>query len=90
MAGWKTQAEVALIKKQYPAGTRLELDYMNERDMPPGLKGIINFVDDQGMLHMLWENGRMLGLIPDVDRFHVLPQPEPEPSVAEPDSEIER
>ena len=41
MAGWKTQAEVAAIRKRYPAGSRIELDYMNEQGMPPGLKGIV-------------------------------------------------
>lgn len=36
MAGWKAQAEVAAIRKRYPAGSRIELDYMNEQGMPPG------------------------------------------------------
>lgn len=48
MNGWKTQEEVAIIKRNYPIGTRVELDYMDEQDMPCGLKGIINRVDDQG------------------------------------------
>ena len=64
MAGWKTQAEVAAIRKRYPAGSRIELDYMNEQGMPPGLKGIVKSVDDAGQLHMIWENGRSLVLVP--------------------------
>lgn len=44
MNGWKTQKEVDEIRRRYPVGTRIELEYMDERDMPPGLKGIVGFV----------------------------------------------
>ncbi|MCI9191529.1 MAG: DUF4314 domain-containing protein [Lachnospiraceae bacterium] len=71
MAGWKTQAEVAAIRKRYPAD-------MNEQGMPPGLKGIVKSVDDAGQLHMVWENGRFLALVPGADRFHRLPEPQVE------------
>ena len=74
MAGWKTQAEIAAIRKQYPTGSRIELAYMNEQGMPPGLKGIVKSVDDAGQLHMIWENGRSLALVPGADRFHWLPE----------------
>lgn len=69
MAGWKTQAEVAAIRKRYPAGSRIELDYMNEQGMPPGLKGIVKSVDDAGQLHMIWENGRSLALVRGLTGF---------------------
>lgn len=78
MAGWKTQAEVAAIRKRYPAGFRIELDYMNKQGMTPGLKGIVKSVDDAGQLHMIWENGRSLTLVPGADRFHRLPEPQTE------------
>ena len=58
MAGWKTRAEVAAIRKRYPAGSRIELEYMNEQGMQPGLKGIVKSVDDAGQLHMIWESSR--------------------------------
>ena len=80
MSRWKTQAEVAAIRKRYPIGSRLELDYMEEPGMPPGLKGIVDHIDDQGQLHMIWENGRSLALIPGADRFHRLPQIQSEES----------
>ena len=76
MAGWKTLAEVAAIRKRYPAGSRIELEYMNEQGMQPGLKGIVKSVDDAGQLHMIWENGRSLALVPGADRFHRLPEPQ--------------
>lgn len=74
MNGWKTQEEVEEIRRRYPEGTRIELEYMDERDMPPGLKGIVDHVDDQGQLHMTWENGRSLALVPGVDDFRILPE----------------
>ena len=78
MAGWKTQEEVDAIRRRYPIGSRIELDYMNEQGMPPGLKGIVKSVDDAGQLHMIWENGRSLALVPGTDRFHRLPEPQAE------------
>ena len=85
MAGWKTQAEVAAIRKRYPAD-------MNEQGMPPGLKGIVKSVDDAGQLHMIWENGRSLALVPGEDRFHRLPEPQAEKQAGKeaPAEEMER
>lgn len=31
------------------------------REMPPGLKGTVKFVDDVGTVHISWENGSSLG-----------------------------
>lgn len=83
MAGWKTQAEVAMIRKRYPVGSRIELDYMNEEGMPPGLKGIVKSVDDAGALHIIWENGRSLALVPGADRFHRVPESQAEKQAGE-------
>ncbi len=88
MAGWKTQAEVAMIRKRYPVGSRIELDYMNEQGMPPGLKGIVKSVDDAGQLHMIWENGRSLALVPGPAQFRRLPEPQVEVQVGK-DKETE-
>ena len=49
------------------------LDNMeNEKGMPSGLKGEVRFVDDAGQIHVAWENGRSLALLPEVDSFHKL------------------
>lgn len=37
--------------------------------MLPGLRGTVDYVDDQGQLHMNWENGRSLALVPGEDVF---------------------
>lgn len=68
MQGFPTQEQVKRIREQYPVGTRIELDGMdNERDMPPGLMGTVKYVDDAGQLGMVWDSGRSLSLIPGVD-----------------------
>lgn len=38
-----------------------------------GLEGTVRHVDDMGTLHVAWDNGRTLGLIPDEDTWEVLP-----------------
>lgn len=65
---------VNLIKQNYPAGTRIELLYMEDpfSPVPSGAKGTVNHVDSMGTIHMRWDNGRTLGLIPGVDSFRVL------------------
>lgn len=62
---------VESIKEEYPAGTRIELVNMNDPFSPvyPGTKGTVTCVDDIGTIHMKWDNGRSLGLIPGVDGF---------------------
>ena len=62
---------VKMYKEMYPKGTRIELIYMNDpfAPVPDGTKGTVEFVDDMGQLHMKWDNGRTLGLIPNVDSF---------------------
>ena len=42
------------LRDEYPKGTRVELVEMNDpyRDMPPGLKGIVQMVDDAGGIHI--------------------------------------
>lgn len=63
------------IKGKYPRGTRIILTEMHdEPDMPRGLCGTVQFVDDIGQIHMHWDNGRTLALIPEVDVFSIILQ----------------
>ena len=39
-----------------------------------GTCGTVDFVDDAGTLHCKFDNGRTLGVIPDVDDFRVVKQ----------------
>jgi hypothetical protein len=37
--------------------------------LKPGETGIINYIDDYGTIHVCWENGSRLGLIPGEDKW---------------------
>ena len=61
------------IKKNYPPGTRIELDFMNDpHPIPAGTKGTVRYVDAIGTVHINWDNGSSLGLIPNEDKFHII------------------
>ena len=61
------------IKKSYPPGTRIELDYMDDPQAPPvGTKGIVTHVDGIGTIHVNWNNGSSLGVVPEKDKFHII------------------
>lgn len=66
---------VNFIKEQYPPGTRIRLNSMEDPYAPiaPGTEGVVDFVDDIGTIHMKWNNGRSLGIVPGEDSFSVLP-----------------
>ena len=66
------------LKEQYPPGTRIELLAMEDpySPIPPGAQGTVSTVDDAGQLHMVWDTGRTLAVIPGEDSFRVIPSPE--------------
>ena len=66
---------VNFIREQYPPGTRIRLNSMEDPYHPilPGTEGEVDFVDDKGQIFMKWDNGRTLPLIPGEDSFTVLP-----------------
>lgn len=54
-------------------GTTIRLIYMhNEPQMASGLIGTVEFIDDAKQIHVKWENGSSLALIPEVDKFEIL------------------
>ena len=74
MNGFLSQKEVRKIKEQYPVGTRIELIRMDDPYAPieSGMQGTVENVDDAGTLHMKWDNGRTLGIVPREDVFKVI------------------
>ena len=63
-------SQVEMIKKLYPIGSRIKLIYMNdEYAVPKGTIGTVDFIDDEGQIHMKWDNGRTLALIYGIDKF---------------------
>lgn len=65
--------QVEIIKQRYKSGMGVQLDYMDDIHAPAvGTKGIIDYVDDAGQIHVNWENGSELALVPQEDRFHIV------------------
>jgi len=59
-----TKVNVEQVRKQYPAGTRVELVWMDDPQAPPvGTRGTVTAVDDTGSLLMHWDNGSHLNVI---------------------------
>lgn len=52
------------IRREYPAGTRVELVQMDDAQAPPaGTKGTVLGVDDTGSLLMRWDTGSGLNVV---------------------------
>lgn len=66
--------KIKYVKARYPEGTRLQLEKMQDpySPVPSGMRGTVEFVDDAGQIHMRWDNGRTLALIPEKDQFRKL------------------
>lgn len=65
--------QIGQIRQTYAPGTRLELQHMEDpQPVPNGTRGTVVYVDDAGTIHMKWDNGRTLGLVPGEDQFRKL------------------
>lgn len=66
----ENRKKVELIRRKYPIGTRIKLNYMkDDYPVPSGTCGTVDYVDDEGNIGMKWDNGRTLSLIYDIDNF---------------------
>ena len=64
---------IAQLRQQYPPHTKIKLQAMHDPyAVPAGTIGTVTSVDDLGTIHVNWENGSTLGLIPDQDQFYKL------------------
>ena len=54
----------------------------------PGTKGTIKVIDDMGIIHVKWDDGRMLGVIPGVDRYELIKEESISSSIAQTPSKI--
>lgn len=69
-----SKSELRYYRCCYPAGTRIQLDEdMNDpHPVLAGIKGTVTEVDDMCQIHIRWDNGRSLAVIPSEDKFHKL------------------
>lgn len=59
---------VEWMKQNFPKGARVELLKMDDPQAPPaGTLGTVNYVDDIGTIHVMWDNGSSLGIAAGVD-----------------------
>lgn len=71
------EKEVLKLKQEYPPGTRIVLNHMDDKwAVPPGTRGTVDHVDDAGQVHPIWDNGRTLAIVPEIDSFRKLTEQE--------------
>ena len=64
---------VEKVRREYPAGTRVELISMNDPQAPPaGTTGTITGIDDIGDIMVSWDNGSSLNVIPGEDVIKII------------------
>lgn len=65
----KMNLEVQELREKY-LGKRIKLIWMGDsHPVEPQTKGTVDHIDDIGTLHVKWDNGRTLGVIPNEDIF---------------------
>lgn len=61
------------LRKMYPVGAKVELVRMDDVQAPSvGTRGVVEFVDDMGTIHVEWENGSSLGVVYGEDLCKVI------------------
>ena len=54
-------------------GKRIKLIKMNDPyPVPDGTLGTIDHTDGIGTIHVSWDNGSTLGVVPDSDKYEIL------------------
>ena len=68
-----SKEKLAHLRKQYSAGARVELLWMDDAQAPPkGTKGTVWGVDDIGSIMVQWDNGSNLSVVYGVDSCKVI------------------
>ncbi len=58
-------------------GMRIRMQMMDdERPISSGMEGTIKHIDGIGTLHVKWDNGRTMGVVPEIDEYELLPPEE--------------
>lgn len=75
MTKWERSRQMAeQYRKIHPAGTRIMLLDTSEtfQPVPIGTRGTVVHIDDQSQLHIKWDDGSTLALVPAEDTFRKL------------------
>ncbi len=61
-------------KMEPKVGDRIELVSTSDphTELRPGDRGTVELVDDIGTVHINWDSGSRLGLVPGEDRFRII------------------
>lgn len=54
-------------------GSRVRLIKLYDKfiEVPPGTKGKVSYIDSVGTIHVQWDNGVKLGLLPAFDLYEI-------------------
>lgn len=62
------RARLETLRREFPAGARVELLQMDDAQAPaPGTKGTVRGVDDTGSIMVNWDSGGSLSVVYGVD-----------------------
>lgn len=62
---------IKLLRETFPVGTKIQIDKMyDDRAIAENQIGIVSHIDDYGTIHCIFDNGRVLGVIDNLDLFH--------------------
>lgn len=73
------QKRKATAEIKYPVGSRIELISVGNEDPAPiasGTCGTVHHVDGLGSIHVIWDDGRRLGVVPGIDTFRRIESPD--------------
>ncbi len=70
-----SQKALERLRKEYPAGARVELVLMDDpynTRLSPGARGTVVSVDDIGTIHVRWDCGSSLGVVYGIDKCKIV------------------
>ena len=68
-----TKDMLETLRVKYPEGTRVILVSMDDEQAPPiGTCGNVDHIDDMGTIHIKWDTGSSLGVVPWEDEIEIV------------------
>lgn len=61
------------MKNKELNGKRIRIIHMDDKDpVPSNTEGTIDHTDDIGQIHVKWDNGRTLAVVPETDTYEII------------------